>query len=268
MTLKTVTIIGLGNWGKRVASILNLSEKYNTETISSREILKNHLSINRPKNIVWITSPPPFQYEILELIQAKRVIVEKPFLSNRFEYEKWQSKIQPNLFMSLPWNYSDIWLEIKNFLHSEREWKIEIQRKGPVRRSYLSPIADWLPHDLGLISDVSMNARIEILQGINLENDFGSLKMNFNTDNIIEWHGGYSLEKLGVWKIENKQKSVLFDFMNRNSIMQFREGKPKMRNYIDNPILTMLTKIDDDDPNCKMNIQFDFYKKIFSTNMI
>lgn len=261
--MEKITIVGLGAWGKKISSIISASGCYEVEEISSRDLLEKNTLIYRPDNIVWVTSPPTYQKQISKLIKFKSIIFEKPFLSTHFEYEKWKSDIPQNSFVSLPWNYSQIWTENYPIFLSSQKINIEIQRFGPISRPYMSPISDWLPHDLGLINQISILQDIKILEEIKLDQNVGKLKLLLNSNLTITWEGGFSTEKIGSWKISSPDGEKYLDFIKMESVDNNYKSIPTKRKYTDNPVLTMLSQFTLIDSVSEMFKNFLFYERIF-----
>jgi hypothetical protein len=63
---------------------------------------------------------------------------------------------------SNPWSYETTCLEAVELMKNEGldAAKVEITRRGPNRRSYLSPVGDWIPHDLYLLEKIFVSESI------------------------------------------------------------------------------------------------------------
>ena len=63
---------------------------------------------------------------------------------------------------SNPWSYETTCLEAVDLIKNEGldAAKVEITRRGPNRRSYLSPVGDWIPHDLYLLEKIFVSESI------------------------------------------------------------------------------------------------------------
>ena len=261
--MKKITIVGIGTWGKKIREILSKTNSYIVEEISSRTILEQKTIISRPENIVWVTSPPEYQKQIMKLIDAKYMILEKPFITNKFEYKKWKQDLPSNVYLSLPWNYSEMWREIKPIFEFDQMWNIEIKRSGPIVRPYMTPIADWLPHDLGLIREITNGDNIKVIRKINLKDEKGTLTLLLGSNIKINWQGGYSEEKTGLWTISGSTQILQLDFVKSQSLHKTKNENVIVRRYFDNPILEMINQISGQKATSTLKTEFNIYKKIF-----
>lgn len=235
---KSIVIIGEGAWSSKISKIL-LEQDHNLEIIkySARDfILKSKQQVSKiaSNHILWITTTPDLQFDVLRKIEDFncKVILEKPLATNFSKLEElleFIPSIKPDLFLSEPWKYSQIWNKIKTNIESlPKPISIKIKRGGPVMRTYMSPVFDWMYHDLGLISELISNYN----KSLSIRSSFKDVNnMSFNLtipDEItIDISIGYFLEKIATWEVNNK---YTFDFNDSS-------------NEKDSPITTMYLNI-------------------------
>jgi hypothetical protein len=235
---KSIVIIGEGAWSSKISKIL-LEQDHNLEIIkySARDfILKSKQQVSKiaSNHILWITTTPDLQFDVLRKIEDFncKVILEKPLATNFSKLEElleFIPSIKPDLFLSEPWGYSQIWNKIKTNIESlPKPISIKIKRGGPVMRTYMSPVFDWMYHDLGLISELISNYN----KSLSIRSSFKDVNnMSFNLtipDEItIDISIGYFLEKIATWEVNNK---YTFDFNDSS-------------NEKDSPITTMYLNI-------------------------
>ena len=239
---QALLIIGSGAWSQKVSSIIGKNNKEIIVTIlGAREFLS--LDEAAVKNIianqiVWIATIPKNQIKILNMIKSydNKVIIEKPFAVDKGELKEFlnlTSKTDNKIYLSEPWKHSKIWPKEKNLITAQKSpQNIIINRGGPIERSYISPVWDWIQHDLGLISELLLGYKEEILisfRWINLNKTLNIsliVPSRFN----IEMNIGYFPEKIGNWKINGDTR---IDFVNYNP-------------SDDNPIYTMYEYVADE----------------------
>jgi predicted dehydrogenase len=158
--MKSIAVIGQGVWGKKLTqSIQKASIQNQVELISSRVFLSN--TPERTFDVIWIAGRPGSQAKILEIAQSisNLVILEKPLgatLNDFLRVEELIRGANSNIDLSMPWCYSNIWLNLKERI---KYWDLKgasltFQRSGPVAHTYISPVEDWIPHDIYLASDI------------------------------------------------------------------------------------------------------------------
>ena len=224
---KQLLVIGSGPWPQKIKSILNTnSNQLKVTSIGARDFLSFGVTgIKKYINdqIVWIATTPTIQLEILRRIklQSNRVIIEKPFATDSKELKSFINfaiNTKSTLFLSEPWRYSKTWELIKNKITKQNSLQsIVIYRGGPNIRTYISPVWDWIQHDLGLVGELLKEYQDEVEIGFKWLNDGNTLNLKIISGNRfnIEINVGYFLERLEYWEINGKEK-VNFD-NNQNS---------------------------------------------------
>lgn len=239
---QALLIIGSGAWSQKISSIIGKNNKEILVIIcGAREFLS--LGEAAVKNIianqiVWITTTPKNQIKILNIIKSydNKVIIEKPFAVDRGELKEFlnlTSETYNKIYLSEPWRHSKIWSSEKNLITGQkRPQNIVINRGGPIDRSYISPVWDWIQHDLGLISELLSGYKEEILISFRWINLNKTLSINLIVPSRfnIEMNIGYFPEKIGNWKINGDTR---IDFVN---------NKPND----DNPVYTMYKYVADE----------------------
>ena len=159
-----LAIIGRGTWPLKIKSSLesNFQGLY-VRVFSSREVISNTAVVHENGfNAIWIATQPSLQLKLLENLSDvfQTIILEKPLGSNSAEIQSLIHFITAHPFRvvapSNPWSYETACLETVELIKREGliAAKIEITRGGPNRRSYLSPVEDWIPHDLYLLGQI------------------------------------------------------------------------------------------------------------------
>ena len=236
---KAIVIIGEGAWSSKISKIL-LKQDHNLEIIkySARHfILKSKQQVSKivSNQMLWIATRPDLQFDILKKIEDFncRAILEKPLATNFRKLEElleFIPSIKPDLFLSEPWRHSQIWNKIRTNIESlPKPISIKIKRGGPIMRTYMNPVYDWMYHDLGLISELISNYNKSLSISLLSSRDVNNLSFNLTIPNeiTIDISIGYFLEKIATWEINNK---FTFEF-NGSS------------NEKDNPIATMFLDV-------------------------
>ena len=211
-------IIGSGPWPQKIKSILNVNNnQVKVTSIGARDFLSidtNNIKSYIDDQIVWIATIPTIQLEVLNriILQSNRVIIEKPFATNLKEVESFiqiSNMSKNTLYLSEPWKHSKIWTFIKNKIAGQNcLQKIVIYRGGPKTRSYISPVWDWIQHDLGLVGELLKEHQNAIQIGFKWLNDRKTLKLKIISDNRfdIEINVGYFSERIEFWEINGIEK--------------------------------------------------------------
>ena len=159
-----VAIIGRGSWPSKIKSSLESNfQELDVNTFSARDVVSNSRLVQENNfNVIWIATRPSLQLKLLEkmLNLSEITILEKPLGSNSAEIERMIQFLQKHsigvVAPSNPWSYGTTCLETVELMKNEGldSAKVEVTRRGPNRRSYLSPVGDWMPHDLYLLEKI------------------------------------------------------------------------------------------------------------------
>lgn len=211
------------------------------------------------------------QVKIIRLLVAFpniKIIVEKPIVTNQISNQEILELFseQSNLFISRPWNFSQLWLKFKeNLLNSEYISKIEITHSGEIVRDYISPPQDWLHHDICLIQDLNL----DLMKNYTLNkkiwsNDDKNLLVNIGEGPYIEIKGGYSADRISIFKVFfHNGSSVKMDMNRRNFSIQALDERTKIVEFRDEmPINSMVehfikTEINDSSKKHELKILQD-----------
>ena len=156
----SVAIIGQGLWGHKLTQSLNKHRAdFQVDLLSAREVLSEPPS--KKYDVIWIASRPNEQVRVLELSvsKSKLIILEKPICEKIEDFarvEKILALGELSLGLSRPWCFSSAWLNATEILKSW-EWggsSVKFRRKGPASHTYITPVEDWIPHDIYLASDL------------------------------------------------------------------------------------------------------------------
>ena len=262
MTFSKLIIIGSGKWPLKIQTVLNQSNSsLQIDVISARKFLESpkfapsHISTD---SIIWIATRPDIQLKILEKLKQvdKKIIIEKPVVVNMSQLETLKlllAETKNDIFPSEPWKYSEIWAETRRILNNNSQSvKIRIERGGPERREYISQIWDWIPHDLGLVTDLIKDLKGEVK--LHVESQIGDdqifLRIDIPNHFTFEICSGYFESRTAFWETES---GLYIDFIN-HSIMQDEIKIADFRN--DQPLVNMYNKIIEarDTPNVDISL--------------
>jgi hypothetical protein len=159
-----LAIIGRGTWSSKIKSSLESNfQELDIKIFSAREVVSNPKLVQKSDfHVIWIATQPSLQLKLVGklLDMAQTIILEKPLGSNRAEIQSLIQLLQDHplevVAPSNPWSYETTGLEVVGLMKKEGldTAKIEITRRGPNRRSYLSPVGDWIPHDLYFLGKI------------------------------------------------------------------------------------------------------------------
>jgi hypothetical protein len=159
-----LAIIGRGVWPLKIKSSLKSNfQNLDVKVFSARDVISNSKLVQKNLfNVIWIATRPSLQLKLLErlLNKSHTIILEKPLGSNSAEIESLSQFLKGYssgvVAPSNPWTYKTICLEVMELMKNEGlcAAKVEITRRGPNRRSYLSSVGDWIPHDLYLLEKI------------------------------------------------------------------------------------------------------------------
>ena len=262
MTSSKLTIIGSGNWPLKIQSVLNRSNSSpQIDVISARNFLEdskylpNEFSLD---SMFWVATRPDIQLKILEKIKhvEKKIIIEKPVVVNISQLETLKSLLaetKNTVFLSEPWKYSQIWAETRSTLKKNLQpVKIQIERGGPGQRDYISQIWDWIPHDLGLVTDLikELGSEVNLSVDSHTENQQILLRIDIPNRFTLKICAGYFESRTAFWQTDT---GLYIDFIN-NTIMQDGKEIADFRN--DQPLVNMYNKIIEvrDKPNVDISL--------------
>lgn len=156
----SIAVIGQGLWGHKLTqSLKKNSSNHEVDLLSARDFLVEP----RPKlyDVVWIASRPSEQVKVLELAKssAKSIILEKPICADLEDYTRVEKLLMNdvlNIGLSRPWCFSNVWLKTTEIIKS---WEMSgasvmFKRTGPAAHTFITPVEDWIPHDIYLASDL------------------------------------------------------------------------------------------------------------------
>ena len=159
-----LAIIGRGTWPLKIKSSLESNfQELDVKVFPAREVVSHPKLVQQSEfHVIWIATQPSLQLKLLEklLDMPQTIILEKPLGSNRAEIQSLIQLLQKQplgiVAPSNPWSYESTCLETVELMNKKglEAAKIEITRRGPNRRSYLSPVEDWIPHDLYLLGKI------------------------------------------------------------------------------------------------------------------
>ena len=172
---------------------------------ASNQGARNFLSDDNSQNelidvsLIWICSTPELQLKCIKNILGitkSKILIEKPISLDPLINSEVLDLIKgnDNIFISRPWNYSNIW---KSFLtdcisHGQIV-HLDVRHFGEVVRDFITPPQDWLHHDLCLLDEIiSLPKYKNIDYQIDWSINRDALKIIGNGDFTLEVNGGYS----------------------------------------------------------------------------
>jgi len=231
-------IIGSGNWGKKVNLILNQSGIRST-VIGARDFVcekVNQKQLNLV-DLIWICSTPELQLKsikkVLELTQTK-ILIEKPIISDSKINDEIRSLIetQNNIFISRPWNFSNLWRSFLKECLSEGEIiGIEISHSGESSRYFMTPPQDWLHHDLCLLQEL-LKLKNYVDLSYKTEWSEGMQHLDISATGIvsIKIGGGLSAIRNSTFQVEFKNKTKIVMEMTGDKYYKF-SSKDKVQEF-------------------------------------
>lgn len=214
-------LIGSGKWPEKIKSVIAAQDvTLDIVRVPAREFL--HLdsrSVNRllDNRLVWVATTPKNQFQILNKIKdfENRVIIEKPVAVNLSDLEliMAHSRSSKNhLYVSEPWRHSHIWKIKKSEIEAiSGEKKLLINRGSPAIREYITPVWDWLQHDVGLLSELLSSNRnfLDIFCELNQDQSNLCLKLKTEDFYIVDLNVGFFPQRHETWHLNNQ---LLIDF--------------------------------------------------------
>lgn len=234
--------------------------------------LQNAISFLGTSDTIWIASTPQNQLATLQTIEhfQGRLILEKPAGCDLVDYENliaWIQSATCRVYLSQPWTYSRIWIRAKELI-TEMVVPIEISTKrvGEIRRDYLHPPQDWMPHDLLLLHDllVTQNESISQLQ-VDWSEGFDAISIKgslVNKSTFIMLAGFSPGTKEAIWMIIDSAKNRLIVDFDRKRLETFNTaGQIVIEEFpVDNPVVNMFLAISSDELPINLNGQLELQR--------
>ena len=246
-----LAIIGRGTWPLKIKSSLesNFQGLY-VRVFSSREVISNTAVVHENGfNAIWIATQPSLQLKILENLSDvfQTIILEKPLGSNSAEIQSLIHVITAHPFRvvapSNPWSYETACLETVELIKRGGliAAKIEITRGGTNRRSYLSPVEDWIPHDLYLLGQIFDS---DVISFTEISGTRETAVANFVSERFqteITVNSGFTEERVAELIYSKDSKEIRTNFMSGRISINGKEHSFRAkdthdaisRNYLD-----------------------------------
>jgi len=257
----SLLLIGSGPWVQKIKVIIKKCDStIEVNSIPAREFLEikaSSISDIINNQIIWIATTPQNQIEALKkiVLYRNKVIIEKPFATRLKELNillDLSENTQNQIFLSEPWRHSTIWSEIKRIILESRQFnEIIIHRGGPTERSYINQVWDWLPHDVGLVSELVEKHEDILITDYVWSNKNKNIKLLLEVKGLFsfEINSGHFLKRTESWEIG---KSTLVDFSSNN-----------YRN--DNPVYNMLLYVFKHELNTSLAERLWLTEKVINT---
>ncbi len=156
-------IIGQGEWASKIQSVVkNSSSGIHATSISARVALTDPsqmVDATKNNDVIWICTKPDWQLELLpKLSEYKgKLILEKPYIldgSSMDRFTEFMRCYKGELQLSEPWTFSNIWSAAKKEIRVTSNIEMIVERGGRTGHNFMSPVMDWLPHDINLLFDL------------------------------------------------------------------------------------------------------------------
>jgi len=246
-----LAIIGRGTWPLKIKYSLESNfQELDVKVFPAREVVSNpKLVQNSGFHVIWIATQPSLQLKLLEklLDMSQTIILEKPLGSNRAEIQSLIQFLQEHplgvVAPSNPWSYETTCLEVVELIKKEGldKVKIELTKRGPNRRSYLSPVEDWIPHDLYFLGKIFNS---EVITFNKITGNRESAVAKFICERLqtqVTVNSGFSEERLAELIYSKGPKEIKANFLSGRILIngtehKFRAKDPHdaiSRNYLD-----------------------------------
>ena len=246
-----LAIIGRGTWSSKIKSSLESNfQELDVKIFPAREVVSNPKLVQKSDfHVIWIATQPSLQLKLVGklLDMAQTIILEKPLGSNRAEIQSLIQLLQDHplevVAPSNPWSYETTGLEAVELMKKEGldTAKIEITRKGPNRRSYLSPVGDWIPHDLYFLGKI-FDSEVITFNKITGNRESAVAKFiceRFQTQVTV--NSGFTEERVAELTYSKGTKEIKANFLSGRILIDgtehnFRAKDPNdaiSRNYLD-----------------------------------
>ncbi len=189
------------------------------------------------------------QLESLKKLQSfdeLKIVIEKPISKDKIVNQELFKVLsnQSNVFISRPWNFSEIWLQLKKYLSLEQKISgINIRHSGEILRKYINPPQDWLHHDLCLLKEIKPSIELSDLEiRKSWSNENTRLVIESSNGNNIEIAGGYSPDRISIFELFLENGMTLrMDMNHRTLAVQLNNGIIENHEYKDDlPINSMV----------------------------
>lgn len=280
MSINRVLLIGIGAWSQKIAGVIKAHDvAWKVEVSSARNFISMESSsaeftdMCSKFDIFWITTSPKNQIQVLKQFEKtnRKIILDKPIVTNTSEITMLEEIIhnsQCKIYLSQPWTYSNLWSKMKMLLLSiNGEALIKTEREGNLIRAEFPPEIDWIPHDLYLLADYVESLEKE-LRNTNLvsrekNNQHISMRYRVGQDRTFEISAGYANERKAQWWAYSEGKLLAEVNFNSGKLIDHRGLVPvKFDVDSENPIMSMLGFILDNEPTVDWKLIFDLYRDL------
>ena len=255
-----ISIIGSGDWSKKVINEINNNKNFSIKSIVSRKEKNNYLKNNIKifKNIhdlfednsvdcVYVAALPHINLDVVKLACSKKIplILEKPISSSYKHAKEIQNIVNNNNMIVIPniSNYfSEIFVKIKDIISQNHKFikKMYIYEgsDGPIRND-IHPVWDWGFHSLSVLSQIFELNKIENLKQTIIKKDKNKKKivskLTFKIErdiDVVFVTGNYFKKKIKKIKIILKNNNYFLanfekhEFYEKNKLIIKNENTP------------------------------------------
>lgn len=238
--------------------------------MSLDEHSKEFHEVTRKTDLIWITTTPQNQIQVLKKLQniETRVILEKPIAltpSDLIELKPLLKNSECKFYLSQPWTFSSLWEEAKRILFSlHGDLKIEAIRGGNLSRVSFPTEIDWAPHDLYLLADYLKTSGNEDGHSYSVSKQLIGrnivLNFDFGVDFVFELTAGFRENRQAQWRVHEDGRLVLtLDFETLELIDHRSADLKKFVAHKSSPLESMLNAAFQEEPNVDWQFVFKLY---------
>lgn len=255
-----ISVIGSGDWSKKVINEINNNKNFLIKSIVSRKEKNNYLT-NKIKifksihdlfednsvDCVYVAALPHVNLDIVKLASSKKIplILEKPICSSYKQAIEIQKIVENNNMIVIPniSNYfSEIFVKIQDIISQNHKFikKIYIYEgsNGPIRND-IHPVWDWGFHSLSMLSQIFELSKITNLNQTIIKQDKNKKKivskLTFKIErdiDIVFVTGNFFKKKIRKIKIILKNNNYFLanfdkhEFYEKNKLIIKNENTP------------------------------------------
>jgi hypothetical protein len=199
---------------------------FNAFNLGARNFLSDDNSQNELTDLglIWICSTPELQLKCINKILGitkSKILIEKPISLDPLINSEVLDLIKgnDNIFISRPWNYSNIWKSFLTDCISQGQiLHLDVRHFGEIVRDFITPPQDWLHHDLCLLEEIiSLHKYKNIDYQIDWSANRDTLRIIGNGDVTLEVNGGFSNTRESSISVTFNDKSIMVLNLNEKS---------------------------------------------------
>jgi predicted dehydrogenase len=262
-------VVGSGPWATKLCHVVSAnSDIYKVKQVAARNVDEPLIT---QANIIWIATRPSVQLSLIENFNFydKRVILEKPLARSLLEFQNLEMAVQDNLqfiYLSETWRCSNLWIEAKKYRTGT--FSIKSVRYGKSEREYMSPLMDWVGHDLSLMNDLNIKPTDFFIETHSVSSPSSQILVPNEEGILINLKYGIGDVSFNYWEITDLTGDVIrIDFAKQSLSRQMMNGEVYPIYQQDpnhHPIIELLDEVESDGTN-SINSLLEMYKLFFKS---